>query len=148
MQGKDCCSSMAQLCDSRAASKGAELHWQGKVGKVVRHLTTPYLFKLVWLALLFLNLPFSQKCKLSEARGIFLVFAFCLNRRGFMDWMCLIKMHTLYSCLWLLNAPLKPLEKGFMYLTFLWGMNYRKGKAKPARHWRSYKLRAIFSFLM
>lgn len=79
-----CCSSTAQLWDSRAASEGTELHWQRKVGKVVQNLATPNLSKLVWLALLFLNLPFPQKCKLSDTGGIFwsLLFVWMISGLG------------------------------------------------------------------
>jgi len=43
----------------------------GKSGKAAQHLAAPSLFKLARLALLFLNLPFPQKCELSGAEGIF-----------------------------------------------------------------------------
>lgn len=50
------CPSRAQHCDCWAALLG-------EMGKAAQHLATPRLLELVWLALLFLNLPFPQKCE-------------------------------------------------------------------------------------
>lgn len=47
-----------------------------------------------------------------------------------------------------LKCSAQTIKKGFVYLTFLWGMDYRKGKTCQILKVFPYKLRAIFSFLM